>query len=410
MAQSAIVIGGGIVGLCSAFSLLRRGYEVSVLEPDVQHHAASWGNAGHIAIEQVEPLASWATIRSAPRRLFCVGGALSLPPRDIMRWLPFSLALARATKRIVAGRAMLSALLAEAMPAWRRLERSLDRHGVLRETGHFVLWENAASAAAGMATWRALDIGTARFRSIDRDEQACFAAVLRQPPAGGIRFENTGQIADPVVLARALEEAFASAGGRIVRNRAAALKLEGALAHVLLQGGETLQADHVIVAAGVRSRELLRTIGIDVPLIAERGYHLQTNEHTWPDLPPVVFEDRSMIVTRFASRLRMASFVEFADPDSPPDPRKWARLRTHARALGLPFGPQFSEWMGARPTLPDYLPAIGRSPHAHNLLYAFGHQHLGLTLAPVTGEIVAALAAGERTLVDIASCALERFG
>ena len=91
-----------------------------------------------------------------------------------------------------------------------------------------------------------------------------------------------------------------------------------------------------------------------------------------------------MIVTPFRSGLRAASFVEFARADSPADPRKWARLRSHVAELGLPFREPCSEWFGARPTLPDYLPALGRSRRAANLLYAFGHQHLGLTLAAIT--------------------------
>lgn len=116
-----------------------------------------------------------------------------------------------------------------------------------------------------------------------------------------------------------------------------------------------------------------------------------------------------MIVTRFRSALRAASFVEFAREHSPADPRKWARLRSHVAELGLPFRGPCSEWFGARPTLPDYLPALGRSRRAANLLYAFGHQHLGLTLAALTGELIAALARREQPDVDVAPFDLERF-
>src|SRR3546814_13555454 len=108
-------------------------------------------------------------------------------------------------------------------------------------------------------------------------------------------------------------------------------------------------------------------------------------------MPPVVFEDRSMIVTRFRSGLRAAGFVEFGRAESPSDARKWARLRAHVQALGLPFRLPGEPWMGARPTLPDYLPAIGRARHAGNLFHAFGHQHLGLPLATITGAAVAAV-------------------
>ena len=116
-----------------------------------------------------------------------------------------------------------------------------------------------------------------------------------------------------------------------------------------------------------------------------------------------------MIVTRFRSGLRAASFVEFGRADSPGDARKWARLRDHVQALGLAFRLPGEPWMGARPTFPDYLPAIGRSRRADNLFYAFGHQHLGLTLAPVTVVAVAALVDGDPPSVDVAPFALERF-
>src|SRR3546814_17547734 len=117
-------------------------------------------------------------------------------------------------------------------------------------------------------------------------------------------------------------------------------------------------------------------------------------------MPPVVFEDRSMIVTRFRSGLRAAGFVEFGRAESPSDARKWARLRAHVQALGLPFRLPGEPWMGARPTLPDYLPAIGRARPAGNPFYASGHPHLGHTMAPMTGGAVEAMQTGETPASD----------
>ncbi len=113
-----------------------------------------------------------------------------------------------------------------------------------------------------------------------------------------------------------------------------------------------------------------------------------------------------MIVTRFAGRLRAASIVEFAAVDTPPDPRKWTRLRAHVTALGLDLREPLATWMGARPTLPDYLPAIGRRGA---LAYAFGHQHLGLTLSATSGEALAAMLHGETPAFDLAPFDLTRF-
>src|SRR5690606_15216362 len=119
---STVVCGDGIVGLSCALELRKRGLETVLVGPGAAR-GASWGNAGHIAAEQIEPLASLATLRSLPHRLFSRGGALALPPRDIAKWLPFSLRLlgAAAPRRFAAGKQALTGLLAEAMPAWRRL-------------------------------------------------------------------------------------------------------------------------------------------------------------------------------------------------------------------------------------------------------------------------------------------------
>jgi D-hydroxyproline dehydrogenase len=350
---------------------------------------ASWGNAGHIALEQVEPWASWPTIRSAPGRLFARGGALAFPLRDIRAWLPFSLRLIGAIHRFESGKAALSALLARAGDAWRTLVSAVGAPDLLREVGHCVIWESAASAARNLSNWQSADTGATHFRPATDEEIARIAALLRRRPSGAIRFGGTGQIADPTRLAATLAWAFEARGGARVYERVEALS--------------RIAADIVVVAAGARSGHL-----IPAPLIAERGYHIQCSASTWPaDLGPLVFEDRSMIVTPFESGVRAASFLEFGRPDSPPDPRKWERLRAHIEDLGLPLDLPGKPWMGARPTLPDYLPAIGR--RGPNVLYAFGHQHLGLTLAPIPAEIIAALALGAPPPVPIEAFDLARF-
>jgi D-amino-acid dehydrogenase len=411
MNEKTIIIGGGVVGLASALALARRGFDVTLVEADRYRRAASWGNAGHIAIEQVEPLASCAAIRSAPRRLFSRGGALAFPPGQWRTWLPFAWAMLGAARprRFEAGKAALSTLIGQAMPAWRRLAAALPDDGLLREDGHFVLWASPEAARKGKAAWSASDTGTARFGDVAVADRQLLSSLLAKQPTDMIRFENTGQIRDLGRLADALEGALEQAGGRIVRGRAVLTQV-GRRAAVSIDGGAAIMPDHVVLAAGVRSGALIAPLGHHAPIVAERGYHIRSRDHGWPaDLPPLVFEDRSMIVTRYDGCVQAASFVELGDPDAPADPAKWERLERHVAELGLPMRGPFERWMGSRPTLPDYLPAIGRSAHADNLVYAFGHQHLGLTLAPVTGEIVAALVAGEAPLLDIGAFDIDRF-
>ena len=414
LTQQAIIIGGGIVGTSCAIRLQEKGISTILIERESPLRGASWGNAGHIAVEQIDPLASIETVRSFPRRLFWRGGALGLPWRDIGRWLPFSLRLLNAARpsRFAIGRTALKAMLAQAMPAWRRIDALCDAPARLIEDGHFIVWESEASAQAGRRAWMEADCGAARFRNATPRELALLETLFSHPIKGAIRCEGSGRIADPSRLAQNLNDALVAAGGKIEQAEVIALPLVDGQAQVQLADGRILRADHIIVATGAASDALLRPLGHKVPIIAERGYHLQTPTppEGWPmDMPPVVFEDRSMIVTRFESGLRAASFVEFSSLSSPPDPRKWQRLRTHAAALGLPIEANAKPWIGARPTLPDYLPAIGRSDRAENLLYAFGHQHLGLTLGPLTGEIIAALATGATPPVDATPFSLRRF-
>ncbi|SFO41554.1 FAD-binding oxidoreductase [Sphingomonas sp. OK281] len=411
--RSIAIIGAGIIGLSSAIALLDRGFTVTVFDADPDGRAASWGNAGHIAVEQVEPLASPAALKSVPRRLFSMGGALALPLSMAARWLPFATRLVAASTpaRFAAGTSALTPLVAAAMPAWQDLVRTIGDEGLLRRDGHLVLWESAATAAAGRAKWARTDIGTARIEDADDALLRRLGGITRSV-GGAIRFTGSGQIADLDRLAVALKAALVARGGRIV-SAAATLAPDGD--DIRLVGHD---ADLVLVTAGVRSRALLEPLGYRVPMIAERGYHIRAPIHAslnvgadrWPaDMPPLVFEDRSMIVTRYADTVQAASFVELGDPDAPADPRKWQRLEKHIADLGLPIAGPYSRWMGSRPTLPDYLPAIGRSSTSANLFYAFGHQHLGLTLAPITAQIVAALVTETAPPVPISAFSLSRF-
>lgn len=400
------IVGGGVVGLCCAVALLDRGYRVSVFERDTDYNAASWGNAGHIAVEQVEPLASPTAVRSVPKRLFSAGGALGLPLSMAAHWLPFAARLVAASTpaKFAAGTAALTPLLAGAMPAWRDLVDVLDARDLLREDGHIVVWDSVAGARIGRQRWSQTTIGTARIVDAEPDLLERLG-VLADPVGGAIRFTGSGQIADLRRLAMTLEATVEARGGRIVRQAARLAEDSG---RIVIIGHDV---DQLLVTAGVRSRALLEPLGYRVPMIAERGYHIRARADGWPaDLPPVVFEDRAMIVTRYAECVQAASFVELGDPDGPPDPRKWDRLEHHVRSLGLPIEGPFNRWMGARPTLPDYLPVIGRSTRHANLAYAFGHQHLGLTLAPVTATLVAAMLAGDTPTLPLAPFDLDRFG
>ena len=430
--ETILVVGGGIVGRASALQLCRSGCDVVLVDPDMPSRLvlspearklastassgpASFGNAGHIATEQVRPLTNPAFLRSVPRRLFLAGGTLDVGWRHWPVWLPWTIRAASACFRAAPAQRALTSLLADALPAWERFAAALGDPGLLVRDGHLMLWHGLGDGTAGSAAWQRADTGTARTVPMDEAELDRVASQLSVRPQVGLRFEGTGQVRDVAETMAAVAAAFADAAGRQVRARVRRLVTQGGRTGAVLGGpdgieGETLWADKVLVAAGVDSRRLLRGLGVRLPVIAERGYHLEWRHGGRYDLPPLVFEERSLIVTRFGKRLRASSFVEFNTEDAPPDSRKWTRLEAHVRTLGLPVASPFSRWIGARPTLPDYLPAIGRSDAAPGLFIACGHQHLGLTLAPRTAEIIAAVMTGRPSPVAMTPFDPDRFG
>jgi glycine/D-amino acid oxidase-like deaminating enzyme len=172
----------------------------------------------------------------------------------------------------------------------------------------------------------------------------------------------------------------------------------------------SLSAGTAVVCAGAWSAQLLSPFGIRAPLEAERGYHVELTNHAPLTDAPIFYGDHNVVVTPMASRLRASSYLEFAGLDAPPDPRKPAQLRAKLRQLGYQCDIAGPSWMGPRPTLPDYLPGIGRAPGPHNLFYAVGHQHLGLTLAAVTADLIADLVIGRTPRFDVTAFDLRRFG
>lgn len=408
----AVVVGGGIVGSAIALNLSLQSHQVILVDtPPRQNQRVSWGNAGHIAVEQVAPIASLATVRDAPRRLISPHGALSFPLHAIGTWLPFSLRLLRSSmpNRFARGKDALSTFLGGAVSAWERFTESLGQPNLLCQNGHFIVWNSDRSAEAGRKHWLTADTGTASFRDANKVEIAELQALTHQKIAGAIRCLGSGQISDPDALFRTLTEQFQARGITLLSEQARALQTDDGKATLLLESGQKLDSDILVIAAGVGAKPLLETAGYRVPMIAERGYHVQYGPASWPrSMPPVVFEDYATIITRFNSMVRAASFVEFTTPDSPADSSKWRRIDKTVHELGLPVGPRCSQWLGSRPTLPDYLPAVGKSRRFENLYYAFGHNHLGLTLGPVTAEAIGALVNGH-VPAALAAFDLERF-
>ena len=406
-----VVVGAGIIGVTCALQLARQGRQVVVLDAQAPGMGASYGNAGHLATEQVFPIADLSILKRLPAMLLDPMGPLRLDWTYLPRALPWFIRLLLNLRparyqRTVAG---LRALNEGSLGAWQRLLQSIGQAQLLREDGSLLVYERAESRAALDAVQRRMtQQGVAvDFWSGDAVRKA--APQLSDAIQGGLFFPATGHFLDPYTVVGELVNAARAEGVKFLQQRVLDARLEGSGVSLMTDQG-VLTAPHVLIACGAHSAKLTAALtGKQVPLDTERGYHLML-PHEQQRLPFAVTSlERKFIMTPMTGGLRLAGTVEFAGLDRPANMQRAWQL--HRLSKGL-FRHELSDceatpWMGFRPSLPDSLPIIDRVCEGKVLL-AFGHQHLGLTQAAVTAEWVGQLVAGER-VPELQPYRLDRF-
>lgn len=404
------VIGAGVIGAAVALALAREGRRVLLLdraEPGIA--GASFGNVGHIAAELVQPLPSPGLLWGFWRESFCFGGTLDLPARQALRMLPWIGRFAAAAFRRAGNTRELAPLVLPAATAWAQWLAGIGRLDLLRRHGHYEIGFARRSATLMGAQARALAQFGIKTQPVPAAQLAPLQRAARAKFAAGLWFEDSAHVMDPLDVVRALATAAAAHTATLRRMDVRALAVRGGKIEIS-SDQPPLLVDAAVVCAGMGSGELLAPFGLRAPLQAVRGYHVELPGHA-PFLDaPVLYTDAHLLVTPMTGRLRASSYMEFAAAQAPADARKPARLREQVGALGYACGRSGPSWVGARPVLPDYLPGIGRAQGGLKLFYAIGHQHIGLTIAPVTAELIADIVAERVPRLPVAAFDLRRFG
>ncbi|MCC5967158.1 MAG: FAD-binding oxidoreductase [Natronohydrobacter sp.] len=401
------IVGAGVVGLACALRLAQAGHQVTVIAPEDDETGASYGNAGVIADYAVMPVGTPDVLRNLPALLFDRNSPLAIRPA--LALAPWLLRFARES---LPGRAQqnataIAALLAPAASSWKELAAQIGGTGLLKPLGSLYLFETEADRrGTRFETYRAHGIAV---EAIGRDALGQLQPGL---PAGiGVGaafFPNTITLDDPGQMLRHLR--MAVEGASIERLATRVTDLARNKGGVTLRGpGLNLQARRVVIAAGAWSRKLAAQAGDRVPLDTERGYHLEYDSPAPRLIRQMTPVSRGFYFCPMAGRLRVAGTVELGGLEAPASPHRWAVLERGARAI-LPDLPEPDRrWMGCRPSLPDSRPVIGASRAGPEVIHAFGHGHLGLTLAPITARLVAALVAGRTPELDLAPYRPDRF-
>lgn len=403
------VIGAGVIGAAAAFALAREGRRVLLLDRAEPGTAgASFGNAGHIAAELVQPLPSPKLLFGFYRELFRFGGALDLSPRQALRMAPWIGRFAVAAFKRTANTHHLAPLVRPSAEVWERWASRIGRPELLKRHGHYEVSLSAKSHEHMRSYADEMTRIGVKTRPVAVEQLLPLQRAANAATSAGLWFEDSAYIVDPLEAVRALVTAALTCGATFQKIDVKGLAPRGDKIEIL-NGAGTLIVDSALVCGGVRSAPLLAPFGLHAPLQAVRGYHVEMPGQAAFFDAPVAYVDDRVIVTPMSGRVRATSYMEFADPDAPPDGRKPARLRQQLCALGYACEPEGPSWLGSRPVLPDYLPGIGRAPGPVKLFYAIGHQHIGLTLAPFTAELVADIVAGREPPIPVAAYDLRRF-
>ena len=405
------VIGAGIVGVCCARWLQRDGHRVRLLDEQPPGHGCSWGNAGTIATDTVVPVATPHTLLALPRMLLDPTGPLAVRWSYLPRMAPWFLRflLNARPARVRASTAVLAALCAEAVPGYEPLTAGRPAGERMAYTGWVTAFETAR--ALDGARW---EVETKQRHGVPAEWLDAAALRERVPQlsprvAGGVWFPDTWMVDDPGDFTARIAADVEADGGRLDRVRVTGLAAHGERVRVETADG-ALDADHAVVATGAHTRALARALGEDFPLDTERGYHAMLPDPGLAPPMPVMSGEHKFVTTPMAGGLRLAGTAELAGLERPADPRRARMIVERGSRLfpGLRTA-SWTDWMGFRPTLPDSLPVIGRSARTRAVSYAFGHQHLGLTLAGVTGRLVADDLAGREPPVDLRPLRPDRF-
>lgn len=417
--RHAVVVGAGIVGICTAIELRRQGLRVTVLDRLEPGQGCSFGNAGILAAHAVVPIGLPGAGRQLPRMLFDAESPLALRWGSLPRTLPW---LARMRRESTPARVheiadAMKALYRSTLELHQGLAQEAGVPGLIRPTPGLYVHRDAAGIDLehGLA-WRLRRERGAHIEVLEGAALREAEPALSADYTRGVRMGPMGCTVNPLRLVQAYAALLVRMGGQVQRAAVSHLQPQtpgashGDVITVHTSDGP-VRADVAVVAAGAWSAELLKPLGLSLPLIAERGYHV-TFDDPGIRLNHVVTEvEAHFACTSMEMGLRVAGTEELGGADDAPRWRRAEVLQRQARRLFPSARLELaSRWMGPRPGLPDSLPAIGLVPGHANVYVAAGHGHLGLTGAPHTGQLVAQLVAATRATISLDAYAPGRFG
>lgn len=407
-----VVIGAGIVGVSTALYLQKDGHQVTVVDGRDPGEGTSKGNAAVIATESVVPVATPGILWDVPKMLMDPLGPLAIRWSYLPRLAPWLLRFVAASgeKKVEQISIALRAVLLQAMPAHKELAALAGQSLMIKDTGWLGIFEKDEKFASYQWDLELQKRRGVQFQILKQEEIRQFEPSLQPIYKHAVYYPENSYVTDNFALVQRLAAHFVAGGGRILKSDVKGFELGPTGPTHVRAGGDKIACDAVVVAAGAWSKKLAKQLGHDVPLETERGYHVTLPQAGRMPRMPLYSGDHSFAITPLDVGLRFAGTVELGGLDLPPNYARAEKLMIHGRRMFGELNEEGrSDWMGFRPSMPDSVPVISQGGRFRNTYFGFGHGHIGLTLGPATGRIIADLAAGRDPGLDMRPFRIDRF-
>lgn len=413
------VIGGGIVGACSALALARCGKRVTLIEPGEPGgtQAASYGNGAFLSPASIVPMSMPGLWKKVPGYLFDTHGPLTIRWRYIAGLTPWLLRFLRAghsLEKVRRTASILWSLVGDSPSRHAALAESCGRPDLIRRDGLLYAYPDRAAFEEDATAWRLRQENGLQWREVSGAELHELEPALASSYSFAAFVEAGGHCVDPGAYVAAVAAQAEREGVSLLHANARSFDFSDGRLKAIRTDAGMVACDGAVIAAGIASRSLAAMTGDSIPLESERGYHVELRDPPIELRRPVMPSDGKMANVMTAGGLRASGQVELAAASASPDWKRADILLDHLRRTYPELGRRngtldVSRWYGHRPSTPDGLPVISRSAKSEDVVYAFGHGHVGLSAGPRTAEFVASLINRTPPPVDLTPFRASRF-
>ena len=404
------IVGAGIQGISNALFLQKKGFKVTIFDrEDPGSPVASYGNAGHFSPYASLSLNRTDILADVPAMLLSSTGPLALKWNYVPKMIPWFLKFINNTskKKMMHTAKNMHQILDLALPAYDELFDEINLEGLVENNGILYIWNEKDLKSRKLEIKVRDELGVKQ-QLVSKKEIHDLEPNIKKFYHGGVYYPYARHARNPKKILLKLFELFLKKNGKFKKMNIKDIKFDNEKP-IFLSDNDKFNFDKVVIACGAFSKKLTDKLDEKIPLDTERGYHVHFKNCDHLLSRPVIFSNRGFGITPMEQGLRVVGTVEFGGLDNPISKSRIKNLVTNAKYMLGDLPEHEDEWLGFRPTLPDFLPVMGPSKNYKNVFYCFGHHHLGWTLGPISGKIVSGMIAKENTNLNLDPYSSLRF-